>query len=131
MDPSPLVSVIIPTYNRGNVLSYAIRSVLWQTLQDFELLVIGDGCTDDSEQVVTSFGTSRIHWHNLPENTGEYSTANNLGLKMARGRFVAYLGHDDLWHPDHLKLLSDALIRTHADLVYSMSVLNDAGNSYS
>src|SRR5258707_8831106 len=69
----PLVSVIIATYNWSTVLRMAIHSVLWQTGQNFELLVIGDGCTDDSEDVVRSFGDARIHWHNLPVNSGNQS----------------------------------------------------------
>src|SRR5437762_4733085 len=102
---SPQISVIIATYNRSNVLRYAIQSVLWQIFQDFEILVIGDGCTDDSAQVVASFAEPRIRWHNLPQNSGSQSMPNNTGLEMARGTYIAYLGHDDLWYPTHLELL--------------------------
>jgi glycosyltransferase involved in cell wall biosynthesis len=114
----PLVSVIIPTYNWSGALRFAIESVLWQTLRNFELLVIGDGCTDDSEQVTASFGDPRIRWHNLPENTGNQPAPINKGTEMARGRYIAYLGHDDLWLPDHLERLSHALEKTGGDVTY-------------
>jgi Glycosyl transferase family 2 len=107
--PAPLITVITATYNWSSVLRYAIRSVLWQTLQDFEMLVIGDGCTDDSAEVVASFHDRRLRWHNLPENSGHQSVPNNTGLAMARGKYVAYLGHDDLWHPTHLANLVNEL----------------------
>ncbi len=116
--PPPLVSVIIPTYNWSSALRYAIGSVLWQEMQDFELIVVGDGCTDDSEEVVASFGDPRIRWHNLRENTGNQPAPNNAGLAMARGRYIAYLGHDDLWLPAHLGALSHALEESGADLAY-------------
>jgi glycosyltransferase involved in cell wall biosynthesis len=96
---SPLISVITATYNWSSVLRYAIQSVLWQTLQGFEMLIIGDGCTDDSAEVVASFQDPRLRWHNLPENSGHQSMPNNTRLAMARGKYVAYLGHDDLWYP--------------------------------
>ena len=63
--PSPRVTVIIATYNWSTVLPYAINSVLDQTMTDFELLVVGDGCTDDSEQVVTAIKDPRVRWINL------------------------------------------------------------------
>lgn len=122
MHRSPRVSVIIPTYNRSAVLRYAIRSVLAQTFADFELLVIGDGCTDDSEAVVKAFGDSRIRWSNLPQNTKHQSAPNNEGLRQARGELIAYLGHDDLWLPQHLDLLTKGLDLANADLAYSFSI---------
>ena len=82
-----------------------MASVQRQTFADFELLVIGDGCTDDSEAVVAAFGDPRFHWENLPQNHGHQSPANNRGLALARGKWIAYLGHDDLWMPNHLELL--------------------------
>jgi glycosyltransferase involved in cell wall biosynthesis len=106
--PAPRVSVIIATYNYAGVLAYSIASVLDQTFPDFELIVVGDGCTDDSERVATSTGDDRVHWVNLPENTGHQSTPNNEGLWRATGEVVAFLGHDDLWLPHHLEVLVGA-----------------------
>ncbi|QIF05513.1 glycosyltransferase family A protein [Roseimicrobium sp. ORNL1] len=119
MTTTPRVSVIIATYNWSSVLRYSMESVLAQTFTDFELLVVGDGCTDDSAQVAASFGDSRIRWHNLPENSGNQSAPNNEGLRLARGEYAAYLGHDDIWHPQHLALLVRALEETGADFAYT------------
>jgi glycosyltransferase involved in cell wall biosynthesis len=99
----PRVTVIIPTYNWSTVLPYSIGSVLGQTFTDFELLVIGDGCTDDSEAVVRAIEDPRVQWINLAR-TGHQSGPNNEGIRRARGEFIAYLGHDDLWMPEHLAL---------------------------
>jgi glycosyltransferase involved in cell wall biosynthesis len=116
----PRVSVIIATYNWSSVLPYSIASVLRQTMQDFEILVVGDGCTDDSEQVVASIADPRIRWFNLPENTGHQSAPNNEGLRQARGEIIAYLGHDDLWLPHHLEVLAEALDGSGAGMAYSL-----------
>src|SRR3954468_6377757 len=105
MPPQPTVSVIISTYNWSSVLRYAITSVLAQTFSDFELIVVGDCCTDDSEAVVRSFDDQRVGWHNLAQNCGSQFGPNNHGLSLARGPYIAYLGHDDLWHQDHLARL--------------------------
>jgi glycosyltransferase involved in cell wall biosynthesis len=99
--PDPAVSVIIATYNWSTVLPFSIGSVLQQSFADFEVLVVGDGCTDDSEQVVRSIDDPRVNWVNNPR-AGHQSGPNNEGLRRARGRIIAYLGHDDLWLPHHL-----------------------------
>lgn len=106
---SPAVTVIIPTYNWSTVLPYSIGSVLDQTFTDFELLVIGDRCTDDSEQVVTSINDARVTWRNLSVRTKHQSGPNNAGIEAARGEIIAYLGHDDLWLPHHLEALVAAI----------------------
>ncbi len=116
----PLVSVIIPTYNRSNVLRMAIHSVLWQTQQNFELLVVGDGCTDDSEEVVKSFGDTRVSWHNLPSNSGHQSAPVNAGLARSRGQYISFLGHDDIWHPDYLRTQLSAIISAAAGVAVSV-----------
>jgi len=105
---APRVSVIIPTYNYAGVLTYSIASVLDQTYSDFELIVVGDGCTDDSEHVATSTGDPRVRWVNLPMNTGHQSEPNNEGVRHAIGDVVAFLGHDDVWLPHHLEVLTQA-----------------------
>ena len=70
---APRVSVLIATYNYSSVLHYAVASVLRQSFRDFELIVAGDCCTDDSEAVVQSFGDARVRWLNLSENSGSKS----------------------------------------------------------
>ena len=119
---SPRVTVLIPTYNWSTVLPYSIGSVLRQTMPDFELLVVGDGCTDDSQAVVEKIGDPRIRWINLPTNTAHQSGPNNEGLRQARGEFIAYLGHDDLWLPHHLESAIAALDRG-ADFTHSLIAL--------
>jgi hypothetical protein len=117
---SPRVTVIIATYNWSTVLPYAIGSVLNQTMRDYELLVIGDGCTDDSEQVVAAIKDPRVRWINLPANTGHQAGPNNRGIEEAKGEFVAYLGHDDLWLRHHLQCMTDKLDETGAGVAHSL-----------
>ncbi len=125
MDPvvrgRPLVSVVLSTYNWSSVLRYSVRSVLRQTYPNLELLVIGDGCTDDSEQVVASVGDERVRWHNRETNSGSQATPNNVGLEMARGEYVAYHGHDDVWHPRHLATMIAHIQAADADIGHSMA----------
>lgn len=117
------VSVILPTYNRQVTLRWALRSVLCQGFGDFEVWVIGDGCTDDSGGVVKAFGDSRLHWVNLPVNSGSQSVPNNEGLRRASGKYIAHLGHDDLWLPWHLSGLMARLEETEADFVHAAIAL--------
>jgi glycosyltransferase involved in cell wall biosynthesis len=125
----PRVSVIIATYNWSSVLPYSIGSVLRQTMQDFEILVVGDGCTDDSEQIVAAIRDPRVRWFNLPANTGHQSAPNNEGLRQARGEFIAYLGHDDLWFPHHLEAHVAALDSSSAAMTYSLLVAFNPNDS--
>lgn len=99
---TPLVSVIIPTYNWSSALKQTIISILNQDYKNFELLVIGDCCTDDSEQIVKSFNDPRIKWFNLEKNFGSQFGPNNFGLKIAKGKYIAYVNHDDIWLKNHL-----------------------------
>jgi glycosyltransferase involved in cell wall biosynthesis len=118
----PLVSVVIATYNWSSVLRYAVASALAQTYPAIEVVVVGDACTDDSEEVVASFGDPRVSWHNLPRNSGSQSAPNNAGIERARGTYVAYLGHDDLWLPGHVALLVDGMTRHGAKIAGSRCV---------
>jgi glycosyltransferase involved in cell wall biosynthesis len=127
----PLISVIIPTFNWSGVLRLAIHSVLWQTEQDFEILVIGDACTDDSEHVVKSISDARIRWHNLAVNSGHQATPNNTGLGLARGKYVAMLGHDDIWHPRHLANLLATITCSGADIASALTeMIGPAGTNF-
>ena len=118
---APLVSVVMATYNRSDALAVAIRSVVWQSMEDWDLWVIGDACTDDSEDVVRGFGDERIRWVNLARNCGDQSGPNNEGVRRSRGRHVAFLNHDDVWLPDHLDVALGELETSGADGVFTLS----------
>lgn len=124
---TPLVSVVTATYNRSHVLRIAIASLLRQTLTDWEQIVVGDACSDDTEKVVAGFADSRLRFVNLAENVGEQSGPNNQGCLLARGRYIAFLNHDDLWLPNHLETLVKTIEEQQADLVYArgISILPD------
>ena len=120
-DQQPLVTVVIATYNRAKVLPYAIESVLWQTYENFELWIIGDKCTDNTGEVIQPYlKDKRIHWYNLPENSGYQSVPNNEGIKRGKGQYIAYLNHDDIWLPHHLEYAVAAIQKTDADFVFTI-----------
>lgn len=118
-EDGPLVTVIIATYNRSEVLRHALRSVLDQSYGNLEVIVAGDACTDDSEDVVKSFGDPRVRWLNLEENSGNQAGPTNAGLDVARGELIAYLNHDDLWRRDHVALLVADMERTGAEVSHT------------
>lgn len=97
---SPLISVIIPTYNRLAFVLEAVDSVLKQTLQDFELIVIDDGSNDETAKALKKYEDRLLYRYQ--KNQG-VSRARNFGLKMARGKWIAFLDSDDLWLPEKLE----------------------------
>ena len=119
---APKVSVLLPTHNRADVLGYAIRSVLSQSMPDLELLIVGDGCTDGTRDVVAQFDDPRITWFDLPKAPLSGYANRNVVLRQAKGFFVAYAQHDDLWFPDHLELLLGTIVRADAEWAYSRPV---------
>jgi glycosyltransferase involved in cell wall biosynthesis len=105
---SEMLSVIIPTYNRASYLEEAIRSVLdqdhFQSSREkdlFELIIIDNDSTDDTRKIIKSFG-DKVEYHFL-EKRG-VSRARNLGLRLSRGRFIAFLDSDDLWKRDKIRI---------------------------
>ena len=98
----PVVSVIIPTFNCGRFLTVAIQSVLDQTYQDWELIVVDDGSVDDTREVVAAFQDPRIRYV-YQENRGA-PAALNAGVLLASGEYIAFLGADDRFLPEKLAL---------------------------
>ncbi|OGZ18365.1 MAG: hypothetical protein A2V72_01170 [Candidatus Nealsonbacteria bacterium RBG_13_37_56] len=96
----PKVSVIIPTYNRAQFLRRAIKSVLNQTFQDFELIVVDDGSTDDTRKVVEFFPGIKYIYQN---NSGGAGRPKNTGIKTAKGEYIAILDDDDEWFTTKLE----------------------------
>ena len=95
----PLVSVIIPTYNRGWILKEAIDSVLSQTFTDYELIVVDDGSTDNTTDILKFYPEIKLI---RQENRG-VSAARNMGVKASSGKYLAFLDSDDLWLPGKLE----------------------------
>lgn len=113
------VSVIMPTYNRTEEIRQSIQSVLDQTYEDFELIVVNDGGTDEVENITNSFNSSKIRYYKLNENRG-LSGALNEGVIRARGRYIAYLDDDDVYYPDHIEKLVDCIEKNPSfDCVYA------------
>ena len=116
---NPKFSVLLPTHNRGDVLELAIASVLAQTEPDFELLIVADGCTDNTCDVIARFNDSRIRLFNLPK-APHFGYANrNIALRESRGRLIAFVAHDDLLLQDHLELMGNLLDSSKASWGYS------------
>ncbi|MEQ8924877.1 MAG: glycosyltransferase [Fulvivirga sp.] len=101
----PVFSVIIPTFNRGKYISRAIDSVLNQTFQDFELIIINDGSTDDSDAIINSYNDSRIRY--ISKNNEERNIARNTGIKVSSGKWICFLDSDDYYYLNHLEKAND------------------------
>lgn len=116
----PKVTIITAAYNRSNVLRFAVKSVLRQSFKDWEYIVIGDHCTDDTESVMAEFNDERIYFENLPNNSGGQSTPHNCALAKAQGEYIFYLNQDDLFFPDHIESSLEFLEKSNADLIWTL-----------
>lgn len=126
----PKVSVIIPTYNRPAMLKRAIDSVLKQTFQDFEIVVIDDGVRERARDVVESFHDDRIRYISHEQERGA-PAARNTGIKKSTGNLVAFLDDDDEWLPEKIELQVGALEKNpEAVLAFcGLKAVNDAGKT--
>jgi len=117
---NPTVSVIIPTYNRERLLVRSVKSVLNQTYQDFEIIIVDDASTDNTEKVVRSFNDERIRYVRHDKNKGE-AAARNTGIKLARGKYIASQDSDDEWLPEKLHKQIDLIEKSppHVGVVYT------------
>ncbi len=114
---TPKVSVIIPTYNRIQTIERAINSVLNQTFQNFEILIIDDASTDNTSELIKSISDSRLRYHKLSENSGG-GAARNKGIELSTGDYLAFLDSDDEWKSNML----DACIERFQNL-YNQAVI--------
>lgn len=107
---TPFFSVIIPTYNRQHLFEIALNSVLNQTYKDFEVIIVDDGSTDQTSEVIRNLVDTRIKYL-YQENRG-VSHARNRGLEISNGKFMAFLDSDDRWVPQKLHIVNE-LIKQH------------------
>lgn len=120
------ISVVIPLYNKEAEIERTLRSVLEQTLQPSEIIVVDDGSTDGSAAIVERVGGERVRLVHQ-QNRG-VSAARNKGIELARGEYISFLDGDDRWHPDYLKCLTDFIAR-HPDCgAYGMAFYIDSGD---
>lgn len=112
---APLVSVVLPTYNHAHFLRRSVGSVLNQTLSDWELHIVDNSSTDDTNEVLASFKDPRIHVHTI-NNGGIIARSRNLAIRHASGTFVAFLDSDDCWYKEKLQSSTELLGSGH-DLV--------------
>ena len=116
MKSTPLVTIVMPAYNSANYIGATIKSVLNQSFIDYELLVVNDCSKDNTEVVVKKFidNDDRIRLINLANNRGAPAGPRNIGIKEARGRWIAFLDSDDIWHPYKLERQVELLNATGA-----------------
>lgn len=99
---SPLVSVIVPTYNRASLLKRSIGSILKQTFKNFEVIVVDDGSMDNTEDTIKKFDNPKIRYIKNKKNVGANAT-RNIGIEASRGRYIAFQDSDDEWLPEKLE----------------------------
>jgi glycosyltransferase involved in cell wall biosynthesis len=113
---NPLVSIVIPTYNRAEDLKRALKSVFDQTFTDWEVVIVDNHSIDNTESLIESFNEPKIRLFKI-HNEGIIAASRNLGLKHASGEYIAFLDSDDWWHPQKLEVSLKYLERG-ADVVY-------------
>lgn len=97
-----MISVVIPSFNRGSTIARAVKSVLMQTYRELEVIVVDDCSTDDTERVLSKINDSRLKYIKLPENKGA-NFARNKGIDVSKGQYIAFQDSDDIWKKDKLQ----------------------------
>jgi glycosyltransferase involved in cell wall biosynthesis len=105
----PKVSIITCTYNRAYLIGETIQSIIDQTCPDFEYIIVDDGSTDNTEEVIRAFNDDRIKYYKLPHSNGKLSLLRNFAHSKSEGEYIAYIDSDDLWEKEKLKLQVAAL----------------------
>jgi glycosyltransferase involved in cell wall biosynthesis len=116
----PKISVVIPCYNHARFLKSAVNSILNQVLPVFEIIVIDDGSTDDTESLMKTLGEQKLQYFRQPN--GGPSKARNKGLEIASGEFIGFLDADDYWHPQFTLKMIDALNKNPASIVVGCDI---------
>lgn len=109
LEKAPVVSIIMPTYNRGNIIMNSINSVLSQSYSNWELLVCDDGSTDNTQKIIKKIKNEKIKYFKLRKKGA--ASARNYGLSKAKGEYIAYLDTDNIWSPNYLSVMIGTLVK--------------------
>jgi len=99
----PLVSIIVPTYNREKLIGETIERVFSQSYTNWELIIVNDGSVDNTVEIIQEFKTDKIRLFTIP-HSGKIAKVRNYGMKFANGKYIAVLDSDDLWRDDKLEI---------------------------
>lgn len=121
----PMFSVVVPAYNAGRFLPTTLGSVYRQTVQDFEIVVVNDGSTDNTREILDRERDSRLRV--IDRVNGGECVARNQGMREARGKYIAFLDSDDAWLPNHLEQAL-SFLESHPDIVWFTSTLRKVGD---
>lgn len=113
-----MISVIVPTYNRAKVIHKSIDSILKQSYQDFEIIIVDDGSEDDTKNVIEKYNDSRIRYIINNSNIHGPSVARNIGISNSTGDYIAFNDSDDEWHSDKLEKQLDFLKKEDVDVCF-------------
>lgn len=116
---TPLFSIIIPTYNRASLITQTLQSVLEQHFSDFEVLVIDDGSTDNTEEVVVPFLSEKVRYFKIPN--GERAKARNFGITQAKGKYITFVDSDDLLYPNYFQTAYEFLQKNPDSVFWALS----------
>ncbi len=119
-----LISVILPTYNHANFLKNAISSVIEQEYKNWELIIVDNHSTDDTDEVIISFNDKRIRYFKI-HNNGVIAASRNLGILNSNGDWIAFLDSDDLWYPNKLSIIVNEISKNTFDVICSNEYLNN------
>ena len=131
MEAQPLVSVIMPCYNMEKYVADSIASVVRQTYPPWELLIVDDASTDGTVEIAKNLcnNDDRIHFEVKAKHSGIADT-RNLCIQMAKGRFLAFLDADDIWHPEKLETQVRFMLENHVGFTYSTyDWIDEEGNT--
>lgn len=126
-------SIIIPTYNRSSLILNTLISIKNQNYQDYEVIIVDDGSSDDTKIVVEGFikDNSLFDWHYFFKNNAERGAARNYGIERAKGKWVTFLDSDDLFYPNHLQLVFDFIMNySDAHIIHSAYEYRLDNNSF-
>ena len=125
----PQVSVILPTYNRAHLIERAVRSVLDPSFEDVEVIVVDDGSTDDTPDVIARIKDARVRYVRLDENEGA-ARARNLAIEAARAPWLAFQDSDDEWLPGKLAAQMEHLENAGSDGCFGQGIMHHGARSW-